>query len=78
MPNWNDFKNLMIRVVGIEEVEKQEQKANKLANLLLNMSDGLLPEYLSQDEVELLKEEYGENWFEELGYNELKYKKSKF
>jgi hypothetical protein len=48
---------------------------NELQNLLLNMSSGLLPENLTQNEIELLKEYYGENWFEELGYTEPEYKK---
>jgi hypothetical protein len=39
------------------------------------MTGGLLPEYLSQQECELLKEKCGENWFEKLGYSESKYKK---
>jgi hypothetical protein len=47
-------------------------------NLLLNLADGCLPEYLTKDEVELLKNRYGENWFEDLGYKEPKYKRPKF
>ncbi len=47
-------------------------------NLLMNMSGGLLPENLSKEEVDLLKERYGKDWFEYLGYTEPKYKKPKF
>lgn len=39
-------------------------------NLLLNMSGGLLPEHLSQNEINLLEQRFGKDWFHELGYNE--------
>lgn len=42
------------------------------------MFAGVLPEHLTQDEVELLEKEFGENWFEELGYSEPDYKKPAF
>lgn len=45
-------------------------KLTKLENLLLNMSSGLMPEDLQKDEIELLIEEFGYNWFEELGYDD--------
>jgi hypothetical protein len=47
-------------------------------NLLLNMSGGLLPENLSEEEVYLLVVRYGDNWFEALGYSEPEYKKPVF
>ena len=47
-------------------------------NLLLNLSGGLLPEYLSKEEVALLENKYGEGWFEELGYNEQDHVKPRF
>jgi len=47
----------------------------ELGNLLLNMSGGLLPEHLSKQEVDLLTKEYGNDWFEKLGYTEPGYKK---
>lgn len=50
---------------------------SEVGNLLLNMSGGLLPEHLSKDEVDLLVEEYGENWFCELGYDD-SYNKPEF
>lgn len=50
----------------------------EVGNLLLNMSAGVLPEHLTKDEVELLEKEYGENWFEKLGYSEPEYKRSVF
>jgi hypothetical protein len=43
---------------------------NKLDNLLLNLLSGLLPKDLSKSEIVLLQKEFGENWFEELGYND--------
>lgn len=47
-------------------------------NLVLNMSAGLLPENLSKEETEILRNQFGENWFEELGYYEPNYKRSAF
>jgi len=47
-------------------------------NLLLNMSGGLFPEHLSENEVDLLRKRFGTNWFEELGYSEPEYKKPIF
>lgn len=38
-------------------------------NLLLNMASGLLPENLNKEEIETLEKEYGQNWFEKLGYD---------
>lgn len=49
-------------------------KITDTENLVLNMSGGLLPENLTQSEILLLKKEYGENWFEKLGYSEPDYK----
>ncbi|MFA5572559.1 MAG: hypothetical protein WDA42_05585 [Candidatus Bathyarchaeia archaeon] len=46
-----------------------------VGNLLLNMSGGLLPEYLAADEIAALKDVYGNEWFEKLGYTEPEYKK---
>lgn len=51
---------------------------SKLENLLMNMHSGLLPENLSIDEVLILQNKYGQNWFAELGYTEDKYKKPVF
>ena len=48
---------------------------DEVGNLLMNMSAGLLPENLCVVEIELLKQKYGDNWFEKLGYTEPKYKK---
>jgi hypothetical protein len=44
-------------------------------NLLLNMTSGLLPENLSSQEITALKTEFGDNWFEALGYSEPRYKR---
>lgn len=53
-------------------------KIDEIDNILLNMSVGLLPKNLSKDEVELLKNKYGENWFNKLGYTEPKYERSRY
>lgn len=50
-------------------------KFDEVENILLNMSAGLLPENLAKEEVELLVQRYGENWFEKLGYTEPAYTK---
>ena len=49
-----------------------------IENLYLNMISGLLPEDLKESEVNMLKEYLGDNWFEELGYHEPEYKRSKY
>jgi len=41
-----------------------------LANLLLNLSAGVHPMHLQEDEIKLLQEKYGEDWLNELGYTE--------
>ena len=46
-----------------------------LGNLLMNMSAGVLPENLCSDEIKLLEDKYGEDWFEKLSYFEPAYKK---
>lgn len=51
---------------------------DKVDNLLLNMTAGLLPKDLDQEEVTLLEERFGKNWFSELGYTEDKYERSKY
>jgi len=55
--------------------EREKLRTDELENLLLNMFGGLLPEHLSKEEQEMLKNAYGENWFERLGYAEPEYKK---
>lgn len=62
----------------IELTEDQIKNISEYENLLFNMSAGVLPEHLSQSEVEMLKEKHGENWFEELGYTETEYKRPVF
>lgn len=51
---------------------------DKVDKLLLNMSAGLLPVDLDKEEVNLLKERFGNNWFNELGYSEDKHERSKY
>jgi hypothetical protein len=51
---------------------------DKVTNLLLNMLSGLRPDELTQDEVELLRAKFGDNWFEELGYTEPAYRRPVF
>lgn len=46
--------------------------------LLLNMKAGLLPKDLTESEVILLEERFGENWFTELGYNDWEYERSRY
>lgn len=53
-------------------------KITVTANIILNMSAGLLPEHLSKREVGLLKRKFGADWFEKLGYTEPLYKKPCF
>ena len=48
---------------------------NNVDNLLLNMQGGLLPEYLTLKECGWLQDEFGDNWFEVLGYKEPEYKR---
>ena len=43
--------------------------------ILENMGAGFLPEHLSRAEVNLLKEKFGDHWFEELGYYEPTYRR---
>jgi hypothetical protein len=52
-------------------------KLSPAYNLLLNMKSGLLPENLQEDEIKVLINQYGNNWFEILGYTEPQYKKPK-
>ncbi len=49
-------------------------KNEETTNIILNMSGGLLPEDLQPDEVRLLENKYGKDWFTVLGYAEPKYK----
>lgn len=50
-----------------------------LENLLLNLHGGLRPKHLTKEEVELLEEEYGEDWFEDMGYDDYEsYEKPEF
>ena len=58
----------IIRGVEIDELDA----------LLLNMKAGLLPKNLTESEVNLLKERYGEGWFDELGYDDFIVERSKF
>lgn len=62
----------------IELTEDQIKNISEYENLLFNMSAGVLPEYLSKNEIEMLRLKHGENWFEELGYSEPEYKKPIF
>jgi hypothetical protein len=57
------------------EIIKEENKIERIDNLLLDMSGGLLPENLSGNEVDLLKQQFGDDWFIVLGYSEPEYKK---
>jgi hypothetical protein len=51
---------------------------NKIDVLLLNMSGGLLlPKNLNEDEVNLLRDRFGPDWFAKLGYSEPEYERPK-
>ncbi|CAB1251769.1 protein of unknown function [Ruminococcaceae bacterium BL-6] len=65
-------------MIKIEGKDIDKLLGDKTNNLLLNLATGSLPEYLTKDEVELLKQRYGDDWFTELGYSEPKYKKPVF
>jgi hypothetical protein len=51
---------------------------DEVDNLLLNMKAGLLPRDLTESEVFLLEERFGDDWFTELGYTEEKHDRSPF
>ena len=66
------------REITENEYYNMEFTLTPLENLYLNMISGLIPEDLSESEVNLLKENLGDNWFEELGYYEPEYKRSRY
>lgn len=61
-------------VYSIPEDFDWEDETN---NLLLNMSGGLLPKDLSENEVKLLRDRFGPDWFTKLGYSEPEYERPK-
>lgn len=63
--------------IVVFEIEDPEALEDHVVNLILNMSGGLLPEHLLPDEVKLLQDKYGANWFERLGYNDKEYMRPK-
>jgi hypothetical protein len=54
-------------------MEPKEIIITPIQNLMMNLGSGLLPENLSDSEVELLEIKYGPDWFEKLGYNDESY-----
>lgn len=48
-------------------------EATPIGEILMKLSNGLLPGQLSTDQINLLKKEYGVDWFTKLGYTEPKY-----
>jgi hypothetical protein len=46
------------------------ENIDEFENLLLNLHGGLKPQHLSKEDVKLLEENVGEDWFEEMGYDE--------
>lgn len=42
---------------------------DEFQNLMLNFLSGLRPQELSKEEVQLLENRVGENWFEEMGFD---------
>lgn len=61
-----------------KEYDYMEFSFNPLENLYCNMASGLLPENLTESEVNLLKQNLGDNWFKDLGYYEPEYKRSRY
>lgn len=51
---------------------------DNIDSLLVLMSAGLLPKDLTEEEVQTLKEHYGEDWFSEMGYDEWETERSKY
>jgi len=54
---------------------KRSVHISRLDKLLENLREGLLPEELTKDEVQLIKEHYGEKWFATLGLAEPSHRK---
>lgn len=64
-------------VLGVEIDDPKD--INKFENLILNFLGGMKPQHLSEDEVDLLEENVGENWFEEMGFSDFEeYEKPDF
>ena len=53
-------------------------KIPEYLNISLNMTAGLLPEHLTENEHKILVEQYGDNYFVALGYTEPEYKRCPF
>lgn len=70
---WHPATDVRFRKTADPRKEEAGKMCDQLGNLLLNMSAGLLPEHLSEDELKLLEEAYGKHWFELLGYTEPEY-----
>ena len=51
-------------------MEPKEIIITPIQNLMMNLGGGLLPENLSDSEVELLEMKVGPDWFEKLGYTD--------
>lgn len=45
-------------------------KKIKIVNILFNLSAGMLPKNLSREEVKVLEDHFGSEWFSEMGYKE--------
>lgn len=54
---------------------KKEPIFSEFENLLLNLSAGLKPENLSNEEISLMEANLGLEWFEKLGYSQPEYRK---
>lgn len=66
------------REISENEYHNEDFNFTPFENLYFNLISGLLPENLSESEVNMLKENLGDNWFEELGYHEPEYKRSRY
>lgn len=57
----------------IEEMKKKPIKyINAVNDVLQRIQNGLRTQDLTSSEVELLVDRFGHNWFEDLGYHQLK------
>ena len=68
----------MTREISENEYHNEDFNFTPFENLYFNLISGLLPENLSESEVNLLKQNLGDNWFEDLGYHEPEYKRSRY
>lgn len=57
-------------IVSFSGEELQKAMEYPAFNTKMMLFSGMEPKYLKKDEIELLKSEYGEDWFYVLGYTD--------